>query len=412
MLRAMLRHRHDASAPRALQGRLGRILCGALVGLAALACLGPATALAGTGVSFVVGSKTINVSGGQISASADVHGTSYTLKAPGGHSQQIELTGLSIGALLQLAGFDPQTIQSLQVSHPDGTQTDLTQAEIAGTAFPEGPAIVLEKGSTTVFFRPITGPGDNNAPDEVASSSGEPIDFTVQISAQLKITASATPKRASVGQSVTFSAAAADLPPGADVTYDWSFGDGTTASGAQVTHAYSVIGQYAAAVTASVSASLGSAGASQVLTVVVGHPKKAKVAGAGTSDSGAGGSGTGKGGSGTGRGSQTKPASAAAPKTAAKSSSAPGVAKPLASQAPDSQAGEQVEGILLTGSGTPLAPLVAAATPSGSTASSAAQTASTGSAGVGAAGAGIALMIAIVTLGALDERRRISLRTA
>jgi hypothetical protein len=385
-----------------------------LASVVGLAWMGAGTALAGPGVDFLVGSKTISVSGDEITGAADVQGATYTLKAPGAPSQQIQLTGLSIHGLLELAGFDPDTIQSVQVAHPDGTETDLSHADISATPpFPEGPPLVLEQGASTVFFRPITGPGDNNASDDVASPAGAPLDITVQISAQLSVTASATPKRAGVGQTVTFSAAAADLPPGAEASYDWSFGDGTTASGAVVSHAYAAIGQYAAAVNVTVAASLGSAGASQVLTVVVGNPRKAKVAGAGTSSSGTPGTGTGKGAGGTGSGSSTRPAAVkATPKRPAKASSAPGVATPLPVEAPDAQAGDEVEGILLTDAGTPLAPLIAATTPAGSTASSASQTASTGGGGIGAAGGGIALTIAIVTLGALDERRRVSLQTA
>jgi hypothetical protein len=417
MLPATMRDRLDLQQTPARRRGPARAARGGLVLLAilvGLACFGAGTALAGPGVDFLVGAKTISVSGDEITGAADVQGATYTLKAPGAPGQQIQLTGLSIHGLLELAGFDPDTIQSVQIAHPDGTETDLSQADISATPpFPEGPPLVLEKGSSTVFFRPITGPGDDNAADEVASPAGAPLDITVQISAQLTVTASATPSRAGVGQDVTFSAQAADLPPGAQATYDWSFGDGTTASGAVVSHAYAVIGQYAAAVNVTVAASLGSAGASQVLTVVVGNPRKAKVAGAGTSDSGAAGSGTGKGKGGTGSGSSSRPAAVhATPKRPAKASSAPGVASPLALQAADPQAGDEVEGILLTDAGTPLAPLVAATTPTGSQASSASQTASTGGGGIGVAGGGIALTIAIVTLGALDERRRVSLQTA
>jgi hypothetical protein len=416
MLRGTMRHVHDPASRRTSPGLGGGVLRGGfvcLVCLVALASSGTATALAGPGVDFLVGSKTISVSGDEITGGADVVGTTYTLKAPGAASQQIQLTGLSIHGLLLLAGFDPDTIQSVQISHPDGTETDLSQADISATPpFPEGPPLVLEQGASTVFFRPITGPGDNNAPDEVASPPGEPLDITVQISTQLKVTASATPSRVSVGQTVTFTAQAAGLPPGAEATYDWSFGDGTSATGAVVTHAYATTGQYAAAVTAAVSASLGSAGQSEVLAVVVGNPKRSKVAGAGTANDATGGSGNGKGSGGTGSGTGIKPAAVHGARSTAKTSSAPGVAKPLAAQAPDSQAGDEVEGILLTDPGAPLAPLVAATTPSGSTASSASQTAATGAGGIGAAGGGIALTIAIVTLGALDERRRTTLRTA
>lgn len=415
MLPATMRHRHDhrpTQTGSARRSRALRVGTASFATLLLLAGVGPASALAGPGVDFLVGSKTVKVAGPRIVGGADVQATTYTLKTPGAIGQQIQLTGLSINGLLQLAGFDPGTIQSVQVSHPDGSETDLTQAEISATPpFPEGPALVLEKGSSTVFFRPITGPGDNNASDNVASPPGVPLDITVQINAKLKVTASASPKRASVGQTVTFSAQAADLPPGAVPRYDWSFGDGTTGSGPQVTHSYAATGQYAAAVNVSVSASLGSAGDSSTLAIVVGNPKRSKVAGAGTSNSGVGGFGTGKGGGGTGNGS-AKPTVRAASRTKGRTSSSPGVANPLPLQASGASAGTQVAGILLTDAGAPLAPLVAAATPSGSAASTASQATSAGAGGIGLAGGGIALTIATVVLGALDERRRTSLRTA
>ncbi len=401
------RSRASRRSLRAIASRGGLGAIGALV---LLAGFGAAPALAESGVTLLVGTHPIHVSGSQITAGADVQGSSYTLKAPGVRSQQIQLTGLSINGLLTLAGLDPSTVESVAVEHPDGTQTDLSQRDIAAPPYPEGPALVFEKGSSTGFLRPITGPGDNNSTDATASSAGVPLEIMVQASGQLKVTASATPKRAPVGQSVVFSAELSGLPPGFNATYDWSFGDGSTATGAVVTHSYLAIGQYAAAVDATIP---GSGAVSAALEVVVGHPKKAKVAGAGTSTSGTGGSGTGKGVGGTGSGSSAKPASVHAPaKPPAKVSSAPGVAKPLALAAPDRVPNGELEGILLTDAGAPLAPLVAATTPAGSAASTASQTASTGAAGIGVAGGSIALTIAIVTLGALDERRRIALRTA
>jgi hypothetical protein len=400
MLRPDMRHRQDFHLPFGLA---------CLASLLALAWFGPAAALAGPGVDLLVGAKTITVSGDQITGEADVQGTSYTLKAPGVHSKQIQLTGLSINSLLSLAGLDTSTIESVAVEHPDGGETDLNQADIsASPPYPEGPAVVFENGSTTGFFRPIVGPGDNNASDATTSSPDEPLQITVQTIGQLTVSAKATPKRTSVGQSVTFVATASGGSSGA-VSYDWSFGDGSTGSGSVVSHSYQAIGQYAAAVTATVP---GSGAVSAVLAVVVGHPKTSKVPGAGTSNSGVGGSGTGKGGGGTGSGSSAKPAAHSAPKTTAKVSSAPGVANPLAAQAPSPPVGDQVEGILLTDAGAPLAPLVSATSTPGSAASSASQTASTGGGSVGAVGGGLALTIAIVTLGALDERRRVSLRIA
>lgn len=51
--------------------------------------------------------------------------------------------------------------------------------------------------------------------------------------------ASANPTAANVGESVTFSATGSTDPDGTITSYEWDFGDGTTASGATVTHVYS-----------------------------------------------------------------------------------------------------------------------------------------------------------------------------
>src|ERR671922_532698 len=63
--------------------------------------------------------------------------------------------------------------------------------------------------------------------------------------------ASADPKTAAAGETVTFSAAGSfdHLDSPADLTYAWDFGDGTTGSGATATHAYAAKGTYEATLT-------------------------------------------------------------------------------------------------------------------------------------------------------------------
>jgi M6 family metalloprotease-like protein len=63
--------------------------------------------------------------------------------------------------------------------------------------------------------------------------------------------ASVNPKVAGTGETVAFDATGSfdDLTPASDLKYAWTFGDGTTANGAQVTHAYSQKGVFAATLT-------------------------------------------------------------------------------------------------------------------------------------------------------------------
>ncbi|MDF2956228.1 MAG: PKD repeat domain protein [Candidatus Alkanophagales archaeon MCA70_species_2] len=58
-----------------------------------------------------------------------------------------------------------------------------------------------------------------------------------------------SPENPVVGQAVTFDASESYDPEGSIVSYEWDFGDGTTASGMVVTHAYSAAGSYTVTLT-------------------------------------------------------------------------------------------------------------------------------------------------------------------
>ena len=59
----------------------------------------------------------------------------------------------------------------------------------------------------------------------------------------------ATPTSGTVPLSVAFSAAGSSDPDGSVVAYDWAFGDGSTGSGATISHLYSAAGSYSAQLT-------------------------------------------------------------------------------------------------------------------------------------------------------------------
>jgi hypothetical protein len=224
----------------------------------------------------------------------------------------------------------------------------------------------------------------------------------------LVVTMTASPQVAAVGQTVTYTAEVSGVPSGRHVRYDWAFSGGT-ATGQQVSRSYPDPGDYPVAVTVTVVSVAGLSGDASQLTVVVSNARPAKIPSSGSAGGQGSGSGTGNG-HGSGNGS-SKSAAARAAKRAKQAATAAGVANPLATQAP-SPAGDQIEGFLLTDAGAPFAPAVAQ-TPTSSSSGSGGSAAGLGGAG-GAAGVGgaIALTIAIVTLGALDERRRLSLRHA
>ena len=60
-----------------------------------------------------------------------------------------------------------------------------------------------------------------------------------------------TPKAPATGETVTFDGSSSidDRQPASELTYEWTFGDGTSATGAKVTHAYAAKGTYTATLT-------------------------------------------------------------------------------------------------------------------------------------------------------------------
>jgi hypothetical protein len=387
---------------------------------AVIAGFGAAGAAASTGARVHVGSRTVTVSGSQISAGGDVSAT-YTLRSGPGQSQPITLHGMSIRALLGAAGIDPGTVTSVTV----GGATPLSPIDIADPPpFAQGPALITVNGSTTRYFRPVRGPGDINVSDYITTPPGEPIDVTVEgpidtvatTSSHLQVTASAAPTEARVSQTVSFAALIGNPPAGVELSYSWSFGDGASAFGVAPSHSYSVDGDYPATVTVS---GPGVSGVSSVVVVHVGNPKR-RSSGSGlgnstASGSGAGGTGNGKGGTGggsaTGGKGATQPQPQAKPtvKTPAQSVKPAGAAKAQAARV--AAGGHQVvHGILLAAAGSPFDLKLSPPPPAGG--AGAAHKSRGGSTGAAAVVVGLALALAIATLGGLTERRRGTLSPA
>ena len=108
-------------------------------------------------------------------------------------------------------------------------------------------------GSTTTHV--YSAAGNYTATARIATSEGGLIysNVTVTVNAApvvnpvITTAAQATPNPADVGATVSFSVAATD-PSGGDLTYNWFFGDNTSATGSTATHSYSAAGTYNAAV--------------------------------------------------------------------------------------------------------------------------------------------------------------------
>jgi hypothetical protein len=274
----------------------------------------PAAALAG-GPGVTVFSKQspqpVTLSGAQIAAAADVGPTTYTLRSSAGSAgTKLRLRGLSMRGLLELAGVNPSSVRFVSVIRANGSLAVLNHADIAESSFPEGPALVTDEGATTRFFRPVRGGGGTNAADNITSSAAGPLEITVDGGTLLAVRATASPKQTKPGETVTFSARVKFPPAGAQITYHWDFGDGTTAVGQRVTHTFASEGDMQVQVAArgangATSACSGVCGGVAAIDVRVGNPKGGTNApdqtpGSGTGNPNAPGSGTGAGAGGPG----------------------------------------------------------------------------------------------------------------
>jgi hypothetical protein len=296
--------------------RTTRACCAlAATALGLVLAIAPAAAFAG-GPGVTVFSKQsaqpVTLSGAQIAAAADVGPTTYTLRSSAGSAgTKLRLRGLSVRGLLELAGVNPSSVRFVSVVRANGSLAVLDHADIAGgSSFPEGPALVTDEGSTTRFFRPVRGAGGTNAADNITSSAAGPLEITVDGGTLLAVRATVSPKQTKPGETVTFSARVRFPPAGAQITYHWDFGDGTTAVGQRVTHSFASEGDMQVQVAArgtngATPACSGVCGGVAAIDVRVGNPKGGTNApdqtpGSGTGNPDAPGSGTGAGAGGPG----------------------------------------------------------------------------------------------------------------
>jgi hypothetical protein len=283
----------------------------AAVALSIASALVPAGALAsGPGVTVFSKDRAqpITLSGAQIAAAADVPARAYTLRErPGSAGRTIRLGGLSVRGLLRLAGIAPSSVRFVSVVRANGSLAVLRHSDLGG--FAEGPALVSDDGSSTRFFRPARSSGGTT--DNVVSSSAGPLEITVDGGTLLAVKATASARKVQRGKPVTFSARVRFPPPGAQITYRWNFGDGTTAVGQRVTHSFDVDAEQQVQVSArgtngSTAICATICGGVAAVDVRVGNPRAAPDApdagspGSGTGNPQAAGSGTGVGAGGVG----------------------------------------------------------------------------------------------------------------
>jgi len=412
--------------PRDLRGVARRVLAATALSVFALLGAGTASALAGPGILLSQGSGTdlTPITGAQIAGATNSGGTYTVRERPGGPSSKITLRGATIRSLLSVVGIDASTVTFVNVVGGDGSVINLSKSEIDG-GFPEGPALVTDEGGTTRFFKPVSGAGGTS--ENVTSVPGTPLEMTVDGGSLLSISASASPRRVKTGQTVTFTANVQSAPPGAQLTYLWDFGDGTRGIGKTITHQYSVSGDLQAQVkvqgsggtTARCSGVCG--GVKAVDITVTGRergPEQSQGTPTGTGPStnfgGTGGTGSGDGSGngsatgGNGTGAQTAPKPQ--PKAPTQRAQRPESRSPF-SKDPESGDGKTIiRGVLLASQGKAIEGGLPESKAGGS------PKPQKGVPGTptegGQLAAGLAFALAMMSMGALQERRRVRLPLA
>ena len=223
----------------------------------------------------------------------------YTACFPSGESTTVVVSGWSVATLLKAAGTTPGQVRSVSVRRAVGegsvvlTPPDYDDAAAGAPSFPEGPALIQPRrggadlATSYDFFRPYRKPdcaSDPNGPDRVSTPPGQALSIAIASGTLLHVTAAADRDHIADGESVGLSGQVQDPPPGQQLSYRWSFTDGTSAAGPAVTHRFPGPGTWSATLSASTGPDAG--GASAPVTVVVGKAAGAPGGGDGSQPTG------------------------------------------------------------------------------------------------------------------------------
>src|SRR5262249_48934288 len=223
-------------------GRRSRALAGfASLAAALVAASGllPSRALSDQ-VGVLIGAPASQVFVGkqEIADKADVEARDYTYRGPS-TSDSITLSGISVRTLIQQSPFDIGKLGYLTVPRAEGSTAYLPGSDFSSPPpFPDGPALVYVDGDSTRFFRPVRGDGDINAPDSPATRSGVALRIGLHKGNLLTVDANADPLHVRAGEPVRFTSTASGERSGERLSYQWSFGDGSSGNGQSARHSY------------------------------------------------------------------------------------------------------------------------------------------------------------------------------
>lgn len=287
---------------------------------AVVAALGPgaAAASAAGGVAVTINGRAgLRLSLEDLQQHVDIARMPATVRSADGTERTELHGGVSARDLVEkLIGIPAATVRRLELPRTslpgsvvltgdevaDGFGGDL-HGRLAATFDPD-------YGPEVHFFRPLRDEQDVNDRDAVDAPSGSDLRVVLETTGRaLDVSAIADDTTLGSGAPVRLNALTSGVPDGVQLRFQWSFGDGQSAAGASVSHAYAVDGTYDATVT--VVGSDGSSGISAPVRIIVGAGGDGGAAatpqapsGPATSGSGGNGAGGGTSATGTGTGAQ------------------------------------------------------------------------------------------------------------
>ena len=228
------------------------------------------------GGTEAIPSTALPLTGGEV-----VNETCVLRGHPGEEPQPTTHGGLRVAKVLEEFGVG-NTFGYLTIPRPNGTVAYLPReyffdpSPFEGCEFP-----TFSYDGNTKFFRPpLAGdPNDVNAADFIATVSGEPLAVGVHDGRVVKVQATASTTSTTAGSPVRFEAT---VEGGGAFDFAWTFGDGETATGGSVEHAFSGSGTYLVRVTATGTGGDESGGESGPVEVIVGNPPTTEAPGATT----------------------------------------------------------------------------------------------------------------------------------